>query len=40
MVALCDAVLVIWDGVSKGTKYTADFAVKAGKEVHIIRLEK
>ena len=31
MVKLADAVLVVWDGVSRGTKYTADYARKQGK---------
>lgn len=36
MVELADEVLVIWDGVSKGTKYTADFAKKKNKPVTVI----
>ena len=36
MVELCDSVLVIWDGKSKGTKRTIDYAAKLGKPVNII----
>lgn len=36
MVDIADSVLVIWDGKSKGTKYTADYAVKKQKEVRVI----
>ena len=31
MVDACDAVLAIWDGESKGTKYTLNYARKKGK---------
>ncbi len=33
MVGLCDAVLAIWDGESRGTGYTLDYARKKGKEI-------
>ena len=36
MVELCDRVLIIWDGKSKGTKRTIDYAAKLGKPVNII----
>ena len=36
MVELCDKVLVIWDGVSRGTKHTIDHANKLGKPVEVI----
>ena len=36
MVALADEVLVIWDGTSKGTKYTADFAKKQNKPLTLL----
>ena len=39
MVVLADAVLVIWDGVSKGTAYTVKYAQKLGKDVTLIRCE-
>ena len=37
IVDMCDEVLVIWDGASKGTKYTVDYANKRGKKVTIIQ---
>ena len=36
MVELCDMVLIIWDGCSKGTKYTINYAEKIGKKVILI----
>ena len=39
MVRLADEVLVIWDGVSRGTKYTAEFAQKEGKKVTVITVK-
>ena len=33
MVDLCDAVLAIWDGKSKGTAHTLKYARKKGKKV-------
>lgn len=33
MVELCDAVLAIWDGTSRGTAYTLDYARKKGKKI-------
>lgn len=36
MVELCDKVLIFWDGVSKGTKHTIDYANKIGKPIEII----
>ena len=39
MVGLADAVLVIWDGVSRGTKYTAEFAQKQGKTVTVVTVK-
>jgi predicted Rossmann fold nucleotide-binding protein DprA/Smf involved in DNA uptake len=36
MVELCDAALIIWDGKSKGTKYTAEYAKKLGKSVILV----
>ena len=40
MVRLADAVLVIWDGASRGARYTAEFAKKEGKPVRVITVEK
>ena len=31
MVDLADAVIIIWDGVSHGTKYTAEYAKRVNK---------
>lgn len=39
MVALSDAVLVIWDGASKGTQATIRYAQKAGKPVTVVNAE-
>ncbi len=36
MVELCDVALIIWDGCSRGTKYTIDYARKMGKKVILI----
>ncbi len=38
LVLLCDKVLIIWDGKSKGTKFTKNFAEKAGKALKVISL--
>ena len=37
MVNIADEVLVIWDGVSRGTKHTADHANKQGKRVILVK---
>ena len=34
----CDIVLAFWDGKSRGTKFTLDYAEKMGKLVKIIRI--
>lgn len=39
MVKMADAVLVIWDGISRGTKYTANYAKKQGKPVTVIEIK-
>ncbi|MBO7303163.1 MAG: hypothetical protein J6U68_03145 [Clostridia bacterium] len=36
MVELCDMVLIVWDGCSKGAKYTIDYANKIGKKVILV----
>ena len=36
MLEICDVALIIWDGSSKGTKYTIDYAKKIGKKVILI----
>ena len=35
---MADEVLIIWDGISKGTAYTLNYAKKAGKTVHVVCL--
>ena len=40
MVNICDAVLVIWDGISKGAKYTTNYAQKCNKPIKIITIKK
>lgn len=40
MVQLCDKVLIFWDGVSKGTKHTIEYANKIGKPIEIITVSK
>ncbi len=32
----CDEVLAVWDGKSKGTKYTMDYARRLGRKVHVV----
>ena len=39
MVEICDEVLIIWDGKSKGTKYTEEYAKKNGKTVKTVKVE-
>jgi hypothetical protein len=39
MVDQSDYVVAIWNGVSKGTKYTVNLAIDSGKEVRLYRLE-
>jgi hypothetical protein len=38
MVDICDKVLIFWDGVSRGTKHTIEYAKKKGKPVEVITL--
>lgn len=35
MVDMCDTVMAFWDGISKGTKHTIDYAKSSGKEVMV-----
>lgn len=39
MVDACDAVLAIWDGESKGTRHTLNYARKKGKKIIEIIVE-
>lgn len=36
MVDMADAVLVVWDGKSRGSKHTADYARKTGKQLILV----
>jgi len=36
MVDLADLVIVVWDGVSRGTKHTLDYAKKRGKQLILL----
>lgn len=38
MVQQADSVLAVWDGKSRGTKYTIEYAKKQGKPVQVITL--
>ena len=37
MVEMADEVLVIWDGNSRGAKYTLEYAKKTGKPITLVR---
>ncbi len=39
MVDIADAVLVIWDGISRGSAYTLRYAQKKGKPLQIIMVK-
>lgn len=34
----CDCLLAFWDGKSKGTKFTLDYAKKCGKPIKIVQI--
>jgi hypothetical protein len=36
----CDYLIAFWDGKSKGTKSSIDFAKKLGKDVKIVQVQK
>ena len=40
MVELADKVIIIWDGRSRGTKFTFDYATKLCKDVKLITIVK
>jgi hypothetical protein len=40
MVELADKVIIIWDGRSRGTKFTFDYATKLCKDVKLITVVK
>ena len=39
LVELCDMALIVWDGQSRGTKYTLSYAQKIGKPVILITVQ-
>ena len=39
MVDICDRVLIIWDGASKGTEYTLSYAKKKAKNITVVKIE-
>ena len=39
MVDIADEVIVLWDGMSRGTKYTLEYAKKNNKPIKVIPLE-
>ena len=39
MVGMCDIVYAFWDGKSRGTKFTIDYARLRGKVTHIVEIE-
>ena len=38
MIHLADAVLVVWDGKSKGAKYIIDHSKRSGKPITLVRV--
>ncbi len=38
MVDIADAVLIVWDGCSKGTQYTIKYAKKRNKLIALVRI--
>lgn len=38
MVNIADAVLIVWDGNSKGTKYIIDYSKRTGKPFTLVRV--
>lgn len=40
MVAIADAVLIVWDGRSKGTKYTLKYTEKTNKPLTLVKYGK
>ena len=39
MVDLADEVLILWDGISRGTRYTAEYAKKKQKPVRVVSVK-
>ena len=40
MIEMADHILAVWDGSSRGTKQTIDYAVKLGKKITVVELKK
>ncbi len=40
IVTKCDKLIVFWDGESRGTKFTMDYAKARNKEIILVRLNK
>ena len=40
MVDMADAIIVVWDGYSKGTEYTIKYAEKINKKITLIQYDK
>ena len=40
MVDIADAVLIIWDGISRGSMYTLKYAQKKNKTLNLITVKK
>lgn len=40
IIDFCDEVLIFWDGRSRGTKYTIDYALNSGKKLTVIQVNK
>lgn len=38
MIDMADAVLVVWDGTSKGTKYSIEYAKKRNKSITLVQI--
>ena len=39
MVRIADYVLVVWDGRSRGTEYTIEYACKLDKQIRIVNIQ-
>ena len=39
MTEMADAVLIIWDGYSKGTQYTLNYAKKMHKSITLVKVD-
>ena len=39
MVGMCDKIIAFWNGESRGTKFTYEYAQKRGKDVKVFKLQ-